>query len=131
VKIKYFLLRGKFYKNRGNSTLTHKFLKAGLDAADSNFENEEVLKDLIDIILELSEFYIHYKSDERKAYNLLKNIEKHIRLKKISNMKRAMRWNLLMSDYYITFPVERKKSQFYLKQSHKIKKQLQTIGVVT
>jgi len=131
VKIKYFLLRGKFYKNHGNFSLTHKFLKAGLDTAGSNFENEEVLKDLIDIVLELSEFYIHYKPDDRKAYNLLKNLEKHIRLKKISNMKRAMRWNLLMSDYYITFAVERKKSQFYLKQSHKLKKQLQTIGVVT
>jgi len=130
VKIKYFLLRGTFYKNHGNFSLTQKYLRGGLDNVDLDFENEEILKALTDLILELSEFYIHYKKDGRKAYSLLKNLEKQIRLKEISNMKRAVRWNLLMSDYYIVFGVDREKSHFYLKQSQKIKNQLQTIGVV-
>lgn len=130
VKIKYFLLRGIFYKMHDNLSLTHKFLKAGLDSVGLNFENEKILKVLIDLVLELSEFYIHCKKDERKAYNLLKNLERHIRLKEISNMKRAVRWNLLMSDYYTIFGENREKSHFYLKQSHKIKNQLQTIGVI-
>jgi len=130
VKIKYFLLRGIYYKNHGNLSLAQKFLKAGFDNADLDFENEKIVKALTDLIIELSEFYIHYKKDGRRAYNLLKNLEKQIRLKEISNMKRAIRWNLLMSDYYIVFEVDREKSQFYLKQSQKIKNQLQTIGVV-
>jgi hypothetical protein len=130
VKAKYFLLRAIFYKEHGRFSLTQKFLKAGLENIGLDFENENIVKSITDIILELSEFYIHYKKDGRKAYNLLKNLEKHIRLKEISNMKRAIRWNLLMSDYYITFEIDRQKSQFYLKQSQKLKKQLQTIGLV-
>jgi len=44
-------------------------------------------------------------------------------------MKRAIRWNLLMSDLYNTFSDNRDKSHFYLKQSQKLKAQLHTIGV--
>ncbi|MFW9818133.1 MAG: hypothetical protein ACFFE5_00870 [Candidatus Thorarchaeota archaeon] len=129
VKLKYFLLRGTFYKIHGNLSLTQKFLKGGLDNIDIDFENEEIVKPLTDLILELSEFYIHYKKDGKKAYILLRNLESQIRLKEISNMKRAVRWNLLMSDYYLIFNLNREKSQFYLKQGQKIKKQLQTIGL--
>ncbi|MFX0075677.1 MAG: tetratricopeptide repeat protein [Candidatus Hermodarchaeota archaeon] len=131
VKLKYFLLRAKFYKTHGNLSLTQKYLKGGIDNVDLDFDNEEMVKPLTDLILELSEFYIHYKKDGRKSYTLLKNLEKEIRLKEISNMKRAVRWNLLMSDYYISFEVNREKSHFYLKQSQKIKKQLETIGITS
>ncbi|MFX0007105.1 MAG: tetratricopeptide repeat protein [Promethearchaeota archaeon] len=129
VKLKYFLLRGTFYKNHGNLSLTQKFLKGALDNIDIDFENDEIIKPLTDLILELSEFYIHYKRDGKKAYTLLTNLESQIRLKEIGNMKRAVRWNLLMSDYYLTFELNREKSQFYLKQGQKIKNQLQTIGI--
>jgi hypothetical protein len=129
VKLKYFLLRGTFYKIHGNLSLTQKFLKGGLDNIDMDFDNDEIAKPLTDLILELSEFYIHYKRDGKKAYTLLTNLESQIRLREISNMKRAVRWNLLMSDYYLTFELNREKSQFYLKQGQKIKNQLQTIGI--
>ncbi|MFX1379574.1 MAG: tol-pal system YbgF family protein [Promethearchaeota archaeon] len=130
VKVKYFLLRGTYYKDQGNLSLAQKFLKGGVENVGLDFNNEEIIKPLTELILELSEFYIHYKKDGKKAYNLLKNLEQQIRLKEISNMKRAVRWNLLMSDYYITFEIDREKSQFYLKQGQKIKNQLQTIGLV-
>jgi hypothetical protein len=129
VRSKYFLLRGEFYKIHGNLSLAQKYLKGGLDNIELDFDNEEIIKSLTDLILELSEFYIHYKKDGKKAYTLLKNLESRIRLKEISNMKRAVRWNLLMSDYYLTFELNREKSQFYLKQGQKLKNQLQTIGV--
>lgn len=129
VKLNYCLLRAIYYKKQGNLVLTQKFLKSGLDTVELNFENKETLKLLIDITLESSEFYIHYRKDAKKAHSLLKNIENHITLKEISNMKRAIRWNLLMSDLYNTFSENRDKSQFYLKQSHKLKTQLHTIGV--
>ncbi len=129
VKLKYFLLRGSFYKNRGNITLTQKFLKAGFDTVGLDFENEKIIKVLIDLMLELSEFYIHHKKDARRAYYLLNNLENQIRLREISNMKRGIRWNLLMVDFYNTFELNREKSQFYLKQSQKLRNQLKTIGI--
>jgi len=129
VKLNYYLLRAIYYKKQRNLVLTQKFLKAGLDIVEFNFEDEEILKLLIDIILESSEFYIHYRKDPKKAHSLLKNIENHITLREISNMKRAIRWNLLMSDLYNTFSDNRDKSHFYLKQSQKLKAQLHTIGV--
>ncbi|MCK4779613.1 MAG: hypothetical protein KAT57_05470, partial [Candidatus Lokiarchaeota archaeon] len=129
VKLKYCLLRAVYYKKQGNLVLTQKFLKGGLDAVGLNSEHKEILKDQIDIILEASEFYIHYKKDAKKAHSLLKDLENHIILKEISNMKRAIRWNLLMSDLYRNFSESRDKAQFYLKQSQKLKTQLQTIGV--
>ncbi|MEE9377898.1 MAG: hypothetical protein V3V33_07665 [Candidatus Lokiarchaeia archaeon] len=129
VKLNYCLLRAIYYKKQGNLVLTQKFLKAGLDTVDLNFENKDVLKLLIDITLESSEFYIHYRKDAKKAHSLLKNIENHITLREISNMKRGIRWNLLMSDLYNTFSENREKSQFYLKQSQKLKTQLHTIGI--
>ena len=110
--------------------LTQKFLKAGLDTVELNFENKDVLKLQINLILESSEFYIYYRKDAKKAHSLLKNIENHITLREISNLKRAIRWNLLMSDLYNTFSENREKSQFYLKQSQKLKTQLHTIGVI-
>ncbi|MFX1349728.1 MAG: tetratricopeptide repeat protein [Promethearchaeota archaeon] len=129
IKLKYFLLRGIFYKNQGNISLTQKFLKAGFDAIGLNFENEKIFKVLLDLMLELSEFYIHHKKDARKAYYLLKNLENQIRIKEISNMKRGIRWNLLMVDFYNTFEENHEKSQFYFKQSQKLRNQLQTIGI--
>ncbi len=129
VKLNYCLLRAIYYKKQGNLVLTQKFLKAGLDTVEFNFENKDILKLLIDITLESSEFYMHYRKDAKKAHSLLKNIENHITLREISNMKRAIRWNLLMSDLYNTFSENRDKSQFYLKQSQKLKTQLHTIGV--
>jgi len=129
VKLKYFLQRAIFYKIRGNLTLTQKFLKAGFDTVGLNFENKKILKVLTDLMLELSEFYIHHKKDARRAYYLLKNLENQIFLKEISNMKRGIRWNLLMVDFYNTFEENREKSQFYLKQSQKLRNQLQMIGI--
>lgn len=129
VKLKYFLLRSIFFKKQGNLSLTQKFLRAGLDSVGLNFENKEIIKVLTDLILELAEFYIHYRRDTRKALYLLKNLEKNITLREISNMKRGIRWNLLMSDYYLNTGINQEKSQFYLKQGQKLKIQLQTIGI--
>ncbi|MFX1570489.1 MAG: tol-pal system YbgF family protein [Promethearchaeota archaeon] len=129
VKLRYFLLRGIYYKNQGNIMLTQKFLKAGFDTLGLNFENDKIIKVLTDLMLELSEFYIHHKKDSRRAYYLLSNLENHIRIKEISNMKRGIRWNLLMVDFYNEFEINREKSQFYLKQSQKLRNQLKTIGI--
>ncbi len=129
VKLRYFLLRAIFFKNQGNLSLTQKFLRSGLDTVGLNFNNEEYLKTLIDIVLELSEFYIHYRKDSKKAKYLLKNVENHLSTKEISNIRRSIRWNLLMCDYYNFLEKNSESSKFYLKQSQKLKIQLQTIGI--
>ncbi len=129
VKLKYFLQRAIFYKKRGNLTLTQKFLKAAFDTVGLNFENKKILKVLTDLMLELAEFYIHHKKDARRAYYLLINLENQIFLKEISNMKRGIRWNLLMVDFYNTFEENREKSDFHLKQSKKLRNQLQMLGI--
>ncbi|MHA2127587.1 MAG: tetratricopeptide repeat protein [Promethearchaeota archaeon] len=128
VKLKYFLIRAIYFKNQGNLSQAHRFLKAGLSSIDIMFKNNNIDKVLIDLILEQAEFYIHYRKDYKKAFYHLNSLEDHLSPKEISNLKRAIRWNLLMSDYYNNLR-NRQKSQFYLKQSEKLKTQLQTIGI--
>jgi tetratricopeptide (TPR) repeat protein len=130
VKLKYFLLRGVYYKKRGKLSFALKFLKAGLDICkDLESVDMPTFKIKTDLILELSEFFLHYKKDGKKALYLLAHLEQQLPMKGISNIKRGMRCNLLLSDYYNMYGLDREKSQFYLKQSQKLKKQLQTIGI--
>lgn len=129
VKLQYYLHRAVIFKNQGNYSQAQKFLRIGVNTVGLDFTNRDYYKTLIDIILELSEFYIHYRKDGKKAMYLLNSVENNLNLKDISSIRRAIRWNLLMSDYFNTFQVNREKTQIYLKQSQKLKKQLQTIGV--
>jgi len=129
TRLKYFLLRAKYFKNQGNLSQTQKFLRFGINSIGLEFNNEPYKNVLIDLILELAEFYIHYRKDSKKAIYLLKTVENHFFPKEVSDIRRAIRWNLLMSDYYNSVIEDRKNSQFYLKQSQKLKIQLQTIGV--
>lgn len=85
---------------------------------------------LMDLILELAEFYIHYRKDSKKAFYLLNKMQNHLSFKEVNNMRRSLRWNLLMSDYYNIIARDSKNSQFYLKQSQKLKAQLRTIGIL-
>ena len=129
VKLKYFLLRAIIFKNQGNLSQAQKFLRLGVDTVGLDFKNKDYFKTLVDIVLELSEYYIHFRKDGKKAKYLLKSVENHLSSKEVSSIRRAIRWNLLMSDYYNTFQLNREKSQIYLKLSQKLKNQLQTIGV--
>ena len=129
VKLHYYLKRAIGFKNQGNYSQAQKFLRIGLNTVGLDFANKSYYKTLMDIVLELSEYYIHYRKDGKKAMYLLKNAEDNLTLKEIGSIRRAIRWNLLMIDYYNTFQVNREKAQIYLKQSQKLKKQLQTIGV--
>ncbi|MFW9865870.1 MAG: tetratricopeptide repeat protein [Candidatus Thorarchaeota archaeon] len=129
VRFKYFLLRAVHFKNQGNLSHAHRFLKAGLDNNGINFENEEYKRPLIDLILELSEFYIHHRKDSKKAFYLLNTLEDQFSPMGINTIKRAIRWNLLMSDYYNFIENNQQKSKFYLNRSKTLKTQLQAIGV--
>ncbi|MFX1456244.1 MAG: tetratricopeptide repeat protein [Promethearchaeota archaeon] len=129
IRLKYFLTRAIQFKNQGNLSQAQRFLKAGLNINEISFTDNNHQNILIDYILELAEFYIHHRQDTKKALYFLNIVEDQLSPKKINGIKRAIRWNLLMSDYYNSLEIDRQKSQFYVKQSQVLKNQLYTIGV--
>lgn len=129
IKLTYFLTRAIRFKNQGNLSQAQRFLKAGLNNTDFNFKDDQNQNVFIDYVLELAEFYIHHRKDSKKAIYYLISLENHLSPKEINNIERAIRWNLLMSDYYKIIERNNQKSQFHIKQSRNLKNQLQKIGV--
>lgn len=130
IKLKYYLLRSIQLKNRGKLSQAQKLLKVAINDVGFDFSDENYRNILIDLILELSEYKIHYRKDSKKAYYLLNKIQNHISFKEVKDIRRSVRWNLLMSDYYNIIANDSKNAQFYLKQSQKLKAQLKTIGII-
>ena len=129
IRLTYFLARAIRFKNQGNLSQAQRFLKAGLNNTDFNFKDDQNQNVFIDYVLELAEFYIHHRKDSKKAIYYLISLENHLSPKEINNIERAIRWNLLMSDYYKIIERNNQKSQFHIKQSRNLKNQLQKIGV--
>ena len=132
VKLQYHLLRAKDYKAKGNLSQAQKLLRAGIDSVGINFDDKEFVPILHDLVIELAEFYIHQRVDSKKALYLMKNIEKKIalNLKEISGIRRAIRWNLLMCDYYDIIAKDSNNSTHYYQQSQILINQLKKIGVI-
>ncbi|MHA1467938.1 MAG: tetratricopeptide repeat protein, partial [Promethearchaeota archaeon] len=132
VKLNYHLMRAKNYKSKGNLSQAQKLLKAGINSVGINFEDKEFAPILHDMVLELAEFYIHHRVDSKKALYLMKNLEKKLslNLKEISGIRRAIRWNLLMCDYYDILAKDSDSSTHYYRQSQVLINQLKKIGVI-
>ncbi|MFW9950094.1 MAG: tetratricopeptide repeat protein [Candidatus Thorarchaeota archaeon] len=132
VKLKYYLLRAKFFKEKGYLSQVQKMLRTPIDSVGLDFDDKQYEYIFLDLILELIEFYIHSRVDSRKAIFLLKKIEKQIsiNLKHISGIQRSIRWNLLMCDYYDLLIKDSNKSAYYYKQSQVLSNQLKKIGVL-
>ncbi len=132
VKLKYSLLRAQYYKKESNTSQTHKLLKLGLDTIGPNFDeiDKKYTKPIIDLMLELAEFYIHFRKDSKRAELLLNKVNEHLDLKDIPGMKKAIRWNLLMSDFFNYMANNREKYNYYLKRSRDLKIKLQSFGVL-
>jgi tetratricopeptide (TPR) repeat protein len=132
VKLKYHLLRALDYKNKGNLSQAQKLLRAGIEAVGLDYKDKKNDYILINIILELIEFYIHHRVDSRKAIYLLKTIETRIgqNIKQVHGIKKAIRWNLLMCDYQDILEKNSEKSTYYYKQSQILINQLKKIGVI-
>jgi len=132
VKLNYHLMRAKNYKSKGNLSQTQKLLRAGIDSVGLNFDDKEFVPILHDLVLELAEFYIHHRVDSKRALYLMKNLEKKLslNLKEISGIRRAIRWNLLMCDYYDILARDSKNSTHYYQQSQILINQLKKIGVI-
>jgi len=132
VKLNYHLMRAKNYKSKGNLSQAQKLLRAGIDSVGLNFDDKEFVPILYDLVLELAEFYIHHRVDSKRALYLMKNLEKKLslNLKEISGIRRAIRWNLLMCDYYDILARDSKNSTHYYQQSQILINQLKKIGVI-
>ena len=132
VKLNYHLMRAKNYKSKGNLSQAQKLLRAGIDSVGINFDDKEFVPILHDLVLELAEFYIHHRVDSKKALYLMKNIEQKLslNLKVIPGIRRAIRWNLLMCDYYDILANDSNNSTHYYQQSQILINQLKKIGVI-
>ncbi|MHA1292105.1 MAG: hypothetical protein ACTSQJ_05495, partial [Promethearchaeota archaeon] len=130
IKLKYFLFRAIDYKNKGNFSQSYKLLKTGIDTIGIDSKEEEFHIILLDLILELAEYYIHHRKESKRSKYLLTNAEKYLEGRTIKGIVRNIRWNLLMSDYYNFLLKDRQNSQYYLKQSRILKGQLQSFGVL-
>lgn len=128
VLLKYHLFRAIYYKNDNKPSQSLRSLK--LAFSEINFEKLEYQNLIIDILLELSEFYIHYRKDAKKAQYFLQNTEKLINKKSIPGLYRAISWNLLMSDFYKFIIKDNENASYYVSQSRMLKAQLKSIGVL-
>ncbi len=132
VKLNYHLMRAKTYKAKGNLSQAQKLLRAGIDSVGIDFAEKEFTPILYDLVLELAEFYIHHRVDSKKALYLMKSLEKplSLNLKKIHGIRRSIRWNLLMCDYYDILARDSDNSTHYYQQSQLLINQLKKIGVI-
>ncbi|MFX0180501.1 MAG: tetratricopeptide repeat protein [Candidatus Hodarchaeota archaeon] len=132
VKLNYHLLRAKQYKIKGKISQAQKLLRSGIESVGLDFKDERYEYLFFDLILELAEFYVHHRIDSRKALFLLKKVESRLALnvKEIPGIKRAIRWNLLMCDFYDLLARDSNNSTYYYKQSQILVNQLRKIGVL-
>ncbi|GAH67256.1 unnamed protein product, partial [marine sediment metagenome] len=130
VKLNYHLKRAKNYKSKDNLSQAQKSLRTGIEAVGLDYDEKKNAPILFDLVLELAEFYIHHRVDSKKALYLMKKIEKrlYLNLKEISGIRRAIRWNLLMCDYFDILANDSNNSTHYYKQSQILINQLKKIG---
>ena len=128
VKLKYHLLRGIYYKDKEKYSQAQKLFKIAVSGNEIN--NTQYQNILLDLLLEIGEFHIHYRKDNKKAFYNLELASKFLSKKTISGLKRSLRWTLLMGDFYKILINDSEKSSYYLGQSRIIRSQLNTIGVL-
>ncbi|MBY9007337.1 MAG: tetratricopeptide repeat protein [Candidatus Lokiarchaeota archaeon] len=129
VKLKYHLLRAKYYKTKGKLPLVQKMLKAGLIDLDFSSVDSRSKNILTNLLMEIAEYYIHDRTDRKKADYYLKGIKKSLIITTIPGIKKSIRWNLLMNDYYKFLMNDEQKAQFYFKRSQELQNQLRIIGL--
>ncbi len=128
VKLKYHLFRAIYYKNNNKFSQALKMLKLaflGINLGENKYQNL-----IIDLLLELSDFYIHYRKDTKRAFHFLQIVDKLITKKTIPGLQRAIRWNLLMSDFYKFMVKDNENASYYVSQSRILKGQLKSMGVM-
>ncbi len=131
VKLNYFLQRALYFKSKNDFSRMQKVLRISLSSLDINTIDDKCKNLMCDVLLELAEFYIHYHKDSKRATYLLSKVETFVsaKMKTIPGIRRAIRYNLLMSDFFNFLEKNSENSQYYLKQGRTLKSQLKSFGV--
>ncbi len=129
VRLKYHLMRAKYYKKKGKLPIVQKFLKAGLIDLDYTSIDSRSKNIFTNLLMEIAEYYIHDRTDRKKANYYLEGIKKSLIVTTISGIKKSIRWNLLMNDFYKFLMDDQQKAQFYFKKSQELQNQLRIIGL--
>ncbi len=129
IRLEYHLIRIKFYKKVDELKHAQKLLKMAVKTID--FENvpEEYDELLLDLFLELSEYFIHFKEEKKNANYYLSRAKSYLATNDISGIKATIRWNLLMRDFFRDLLSNEDKALTYYKKSQNLKAQLTNFGV--
>ncbi len=128
VRLKFYLSRGLVYKERNNISQAIKLLTLGLNLFDE--ENHSIYHNLyLQYLLELADIYIYFRKNKNKSSHYLQLGEEHMDTKTISGILYAMRWNVLMSNYFKFIMKDHENYEYYSKQSQDLISHLQKIGV--
>ena len=128
IRLKFYLSRALVYKERNNISQAIKLLTVGLDLFDE--ENQSLYHNLyLQYLLELADIYIYSRKSKNKSSYYLQLAEENMNTKTISGMHYAMRWNVLMSNYFKFIMKDHDNYEYYSKQSQNLISQLQKIGV--
>jgi len=129
IRLKYHLIRIQFYSKIGQLRQAEKLLKMSVKAIDFDKVSEEYNDILLELLLELSEYFIHAKSDKKRANAFLNRAKNYINTKSISGIKATIRWNQLMRDFYRDLLENDNKALSYYKRSKNLKTQLRQMGI--
>ncbi|MFX1385079.1 MAG: tetratricopeptide repeat protein, partial [Promethearchaeota archaeon] len=128
IKLYFYLFRAIAYKKRKNDSQAIKLLTTGLNSI--NEDNLTLYRNFIlKIFLELVDIYIFSRKSKSKALLYLQQSEGYVSTKTIPEIHLAIRWNLLMSNYYKFLVKDHDNYQYYSKQSQNLIAQLHKIGV--
>ncbi|MHA1281518.1 MAG: tetratricopeptide repeat protein [Promethearchaeota archaeon] len=130
VKLYYYLKRANQLKNKGNLSQAYKMLKNTIDIIKEEISDDKIKRIAADIYMELAEFFIHHRKEVKRASMFLKVSRNLIDVKTIIGIKQAVKWNLLMSDFYNFILKNRTKSNEYIRRAQKLKGRLKEIGVI-
>jgi hypothetical protein len=127
--LEYHLIRIQFYSKIGELRQAEKLLKMSVKAIDFDKVPEKYHDILLELLLELSEYFIHAKSDKKKANAYLSRAKNYISTQNIPGIKNTIRWNKLMRDFYRDLLENDNKALSYYKRSQSLKAQLRKIGI--
>ncbi|TFF97690.1 MAG: hypothetical protein EU541_07875 [Promethearchaeota archaeon] len=129
IRLQYHLIRIQYYTKVGELRQAEKILKMSIKAIDFDNIPEKYNAILLQLLLELSEYFIHYKADKKKANFYLSRAKNYTDNQKISGIKATIRWNKLMRDFYRDILENDNKALTYYKRSQNLQTQLRKMGI--
>jgi len=130
VKLNFFLLRARAFKNKGNLSQAQKLLKMGLNTLEE-LEDKGVLfqKVQVEIWLEFADIHTNLRKNRNKASFYLERAGNHLSSKNVKEIQITIRWNMLMSAFFTNLEKDSQQGKYYLEKAENLKGRLRQIGV--